>query len=175
MSSKTYAELLRDPRWQKKRLEVFDRDDFTCRSCMCGKTPLNVHHLYYVKGKAPWDYPLDAFLTLCDLCHESEKKERPETEGDLLNELKMAGFLANDIGGIAEGIRLYDGAKTKYGWNVADVLYNVLIQKQWADLIYALMESCSGGDYRLSDKIFNSPEFTEMICAKSKQPTKERG
>lgn len=30
---------------------------------------LHVHHTYYVHGDAPWEYPEDAFLTLCHGCH----------------------------------------------------------------------------------------------------------
>jgi len=67
---KTYFEMLRDPRWQKKRLEIMGRDHFKCRLCGDGETTLNVHHLSYEKGAAPWDYP-DAFLiTACQPCHE---------------------------------------------------------------------------------------------------------
>jgi hypothetical protein len=29
-SRKTYSEKLRDPRWQKKRLQIFERDEFMC-------------------------------------------------------------------------------------------------------------------------------------------------
>lgn len=31
---------------------------------------LNVHHKYYIRGKNPWEYPDDAFVTLCDKCHQ---------------------------------------------------------------------------------------------------------
>lgn len=31
---------------------------------------LQVHHKYYVKGKYPWQYPDDAFITLCPECHK---------------------------------------------------------------------------------------------------------
>lgn len=30
---------------------------------------LNVHHKYYIKGKAPWEYEDDALVTLCEECH----------------------------------------------------------------------------------------------------------
>lgn len=29
----TYSQKLRDPRWQKKRLEILERDSFTCQHC----------------------------------------------------------------------------------------------------------------------------------------------
>lgn len=64
-----YSELLRDPRWQRKRLEIFQLDAFQCRRCNSKEKTLNVHHLYYVKGNDPWDYPNTAFATMCDDCH----------------------------------------------------------------------------------------------------------
>lgn len=70
MKKLAYWQKLQDPRWQKKRLEVFERDGFKCRSCCSGTDTLNVHHLYYVSKRDPWDYPLGAFKTLCKDCHE---------------------------------------------------------------------------------------------------------
>ena len=72
----TYAEKLRDPRWQKMRLQVMERDEFKCRSCKSGTETLNVHHAYYLKGAVPWDYPLAHLITLCESCHRSVEKKR---------------------------------------------------------------------------------------------------
>jgi hypothetical protein len=66
----TYAEKLRDPRWQKKRLEVFNRDNFKCRCCKAGTETLHVHHKHYEKDKEPWEYDLDYLITLCEDCHD---------------------------------------------------------------------------------------------------------
>ena len=68
--SKTYAEKLKDPRWQKKRLEILERDKFACRYCADKEKTLHVHHVYYEKGKSPWEYEGDMLLTLCERCHE---------------------------------------------------------------------------------------------------------
>ena len=66
----TYSEKLKDPRWQKKRLEILQRDNFTCLCCdnITNET-LNVHHLYYEKGVDPWNYDNHSLITLCDTCH----------------------------------------------------------------------------------------------------------
>lgn len=64
-----YIELLRHPFWQRKRLEIFQRDDFTCRKCMDKISNLQVHHVYYQPNKMPWDYPNEALITLCEVCH----------------------------------------------------------------------------------------------------------
>ena len=66
---KTYLEKLRDPRWQKKRLEILQRDEFKCRECGDTSTELHVHHLKYRKSKNPWDSENDELITLCKNCH----------------------------------------------------------------------------------------------------------
>lgn len=63
----TYSKKLQDPRWQKKRLEVFERDRFTCQLCEDKSTTLNVHHEKYFKN--PWDAELNDLITLCKNCH----------------------------------------------------------------------------------------------------------
>ena len=66
----TYSELLKDPRWQKKRLEIFQRDNFTCRACDFGNRTLHIHHTTYDKDLLPWEYENDDLITLCEDCHK---------------------------------------------------------------------------------------------------------
>lgn len=68
-----YQELLRDPRWQKKRLSVMNRDGFACRCCGDIQTTLNVHHLKYKNN--PWEVDDADLLTLCKHCHELIESE----------------------------------------------------------------------------------------------------
>jgi 5-methylcytosine-specific restriction endonuclease McrA len=68
---KPYWEKLRDPRWQRKRTEIMQRDNYTCRYCQSTENTLNVHHRVYRKGKSPWEYEDDVFVTLCESCHET--------------------------------------------------------------------------------------------------------
>jgi len=63
-----YLDKLKDPRWQKKRLKVMERDLFTCAACGDNKSTLNVHHLKY--GKDPWSVDDKYLVTLCEKCHE---------------------------------------------------------------------------------------------------------
>lgn len=63
----SYSDKLRDPRWQKKRLEVLQRDNFTCKYCEDKTTELHIHHLEY-KGD-PWDVDNDKLETTCKYCH----------------------------------------------------------------------------------------------------------
>lgn len=76
MSKLTYAEKLRDPRWQKKRLEILERDGWACQICGDKKTTLHVHHLYYEKNLDPWDYHIFTLMTLCEMCHISERANK---------------------------------------------------------------------------------------------------
>ena len=77
-----YYELLKDPRWQKRRLEIMQRDNFTCQMCGNGLTsgvPLNVHHYVYHKGYLPWEYPDKELITLCRDCHHKLHEHKPNT------------------------------------------------------------------------------------------------
>lgn len=70
-----YYEQLKHPNWQKKRLEIFERDNFACRYCGDKEKTLHVHHLFYVKNEInAWDYPNELLVTLCEDCHKDEHK-----------------------------------------------------------------------------------------------------
>ena len=99
-----YADKLRDPRWQKVRLQVFERDDWTCQACGSNEAPLAVHHLYYVAEREPWDLPLTAFVTLCEVCHSYEYDERPKAEGAILRALREKGFRVDALRELALGL-----------------------------------------------------------------------
>lgn len=65
-----YSKKLRDPRWQKKRLEVLQRDQFACRICQAQDKELHIHHRRYSNGDCPWDSPTDDLVTVCTDCHD---------------------------------------------------------------------------------------------------------
>lgn len=67
---KSYSDTLKDPRWQRRRLEVLQRDNWACTLCGDTKSTLHVHHRYYERGMQPWDYPGESLRTLCESCHE---------------------------------------------------------------------------------------------------------
>lgn len=67
----TYRDKLKDPRWQRVRLNVWDRAGDCCESCGNSRKQLDVHHFYYERGLDPWDYPLESLALLCQDCHES--------------------------------------------------------------------------------------------------------
>ena len=97
---KSYYELLKDPRWQRKRLEVMQRDGFRCLDCDDDAKTLNVHHIRYRRGKKPWEYDDGDLETLCEDCHErqTDLKDRLEALLDPGNIEEVIGF--------ASGLRL---------------------------------------------------------------------
>ncbi len=100
----TYREKFKDPRWQKKRLEIMERDGFKCRCCGSEKSTLNVHHSYYVKGRDPWHYPQFSLRTLCEECHENLHGPLAEDEeaGFMEWEDALDFFIGNDPSGVCE-------------------------------------------------------------------------
>ncbi len=66
----SYYEQLKHPKWQRKRLEIMQRAGFQCEDCGKDDVTLNVHHSYYEKGLAPWEYPDDSLHCLCEKCHK---------------------------------------------------------------------------------------------------------
>ena len=98
-----YAAKLRDPRWQKKRLEIFERDNWTCQECGATQETLAVHHKVYLPNTEPWDYENDLLITFCESCHEAER-EMFEQYGPLLISTMKRIFLADDLREISSGI-----------------------------------------------------------------------
>lgn len=98
----TYGEKLKDPRWQKRRLQILERDEWACQSCFDTEATLHVHHRYYEKGAEPWDSPDGALITLCEECHDNESREMAQLLDGLGEELRRR-FLAEEVCDIAEG------------------------------------------------------------------------
>lgn len=72
----TYADKLKSPEWQKKRLEILNRDEFTCTMCNSKEKTLHVHHKVYIFDNDPWDYENDFYTTLCETCHKQEEQDK---------------------------------------------------------------------------------------------------
>lgn len=113
MANSNYFTLLKDPRWQKKRLEIMNRDGFKCQDCGHDDLPLNIHHKYYIYGMTPWDYDNDILITLCEECHQQWEYDKsiindftkvllvdgwtPKQLDDLLRLFRELTPLRNDI------------------------------------------------------------------------------
>jgi len=73
----TYADKLKDPRWQKKRLAILERDGWKCMSCGDKESTLHVHHIFYLSGKEPWEIPNGLLITFCERCHKPSCDKGP--------------------------------------------------------------------------------------------------
>ncbi len=71
MPKTEYAKKLLDPRWQKKRLEILERDNWKCMACGEKDRTLHVHHIFYLPRKEPWDIPNGLLITFCEDCHKN--------------------------------------------------------------------------------------------------------
>jgi len=87
-----YGEKLKDPRWQKLRLQVFERDGWACRWCYAKKQTLAVHHLWYETEAEPWEATPESLLTVCESCHQTEYDSRAKYEALLLEAIRRKGF-----------------------------------------------------------------------------------
>lgn len=65
-----YAEQLKDPRWQKKRLEVFQAANYQCERCRDAGSQLHSHHLFYKREMMLWEYRTEDIMCVCGKCHD---------------------------------------------------------------------------------------------------------
>lgn len=92
-------EKLKDPRWQKKRLEILTRDSFTCQRCLSTENTLHIHHRHYLKSREPWDYPSELLATLCYSCHQKEEDCASSAE-EILKTMHYWGYFNVEIVGM---------------------------------------------------------------------------
>jgi len=106
-----YAKRLQDPRWQRKRLEILNRDNFTCLMCQSKNKELHVHHKYYKKGANIWDYPDKCYATLCYGCHEAEENFLKLSEQQLIQTVREFGMDSLDINALVFAIDALSNVK----------------------------------------------------------------
>jgi hypothetical protein len=82
VSQMTYEEKLKHPLWQKKRLEILNRDKWKCKLCKDSETTLHVHHIDYESKSNPWDVSSKNLVTLCQHCHHEVEILKDENEFD---------------------------------------------------------------------------------------------
>lgn len=101
----TYAEKLKDPRWQKKRLEILDDRGWACEWCCDKEKTLHVHHVLYLKNLNPWEYDNKYLRVLCETCHVVEHTDDAVT--------LSVGFLQRYFGYTKEELSffLFEGIK----------------------------------------------------------------
>lgn len=112
MATKDYL----DPRWQKVRLEIMERDSFQCQSCGSKEKPLHVHHRAYDKGKRIWQAKSEDLVTLCEECHESVEQMVRDVRsiGDKIAFLEESGICGFSI--IERVVDIVNTAAKKNVW-----------------------------------------------------------
>lgn len=91
MKKTGYLEKLKDPRWQRKRLEVLELSHWSCEMCSDTESTLHVHHKHYFKGREPWEYDADQLSVLCESCHEARHSEDDRLM-DVVSRLPIEGM-----------------------------------------------------------------------------------
>jgi len=139
----SYYELLKDPRWQRKRLEIMEAANFECSNCGDDKSTLNVHHGYYEYGLKPWEYPNESLHCLCITCHKQfEEKKLHLTK--LIDHICTTNIDIEEIKGCIYGLQMMQSINSKFiinsfelAWGVAivfgisvdEVIYHAQLQK----------------------------------------------
>jgi len=100
----TYSDKLKSPKWQKKRLQILERDNWQCQYCKDTESQLQVHHLKYLGD--PWDAKNEDLITTCIDCHELISK----VEFKFTSIIKMKGMISDGNKFIGKGI-FNDGMK----------------------------------------------------------------
>ncbi len=118
-----YSTKLKDPRWQKKRLEILQRDNWTCRKCGDTKSTLVVHHKDYLPKTEPWDYPNDLLTTVCEDCHLSEMDNAP-IENMIVCFLRK-NFWSDDLCSICYGLSKLPNMESADTWILSELLYTI--------------------------------------------------
>lgn len=124
MTKQEYYESFKDPRWQKKRLEILERDEWICKSCGEKHEQLHAHHTVYY-DMYPWEYGNNTIVTLCDTCHKDE------------HDLRAMGFLSTEMISVAEILRSNEAKenfKEKFRFYLCNFGYcNKIIKKQMVE------------------------------------------
>lgn len=110
---KTYSEKLKDPRWQRKRLEIMSAADFRCEDCKRSDSTLDIHHCAYIKGKEPWEYDVTLLMCLCSGCHITRQSREDAIKVNLAKRLRVATPAEMD----------------QAAWDVVEVVSKILTSK----------------------------------------------
>lgn len=80
-----YQKQLLDPRWQKKRLRILERDNWMCTLCGDNKSTLHIHHTRY--GTYAWEVDDEFLKTRCCHCHLLEEYYKENYSPDYYNKI----------------------------------------------------------------------------------------
>lgn len=108
--AEAYEKKLVSPLWQKRRLEIMQRDGWQCKFCGIKTEELHVHHVFYLPNRQPWEYEDEYLVTVCHACHSEEEKMKAE-DPTLIGLFSMTGLSRRELTYLAVELRrhLADG------------------------------------------------------------------
>jgi hypothetical protein len=156
--------LYRHKLWLQYRAEQIKLHGGSCSQCFRSspEVVLQVHHLKYVEGRLPWDYPYAECKVLCKGCHAQEHGIiKPSRDWELIGE--------DDLGGL-DGVCDYCGTELRYT--------HLIFHRNWGAMIVGaqccdkLTESTIGSEFHLEylnyisrrKKFIDSPKWKISIA-----------
>jgi len=143
----SYSDKLKDPRWQKMRLKVLERDGFSCVECGNVDKTLHVHHNYYEHEKEPWEYHLNSLVTLCEDCHDEAREITKELNLKLVRHFRELGFLNSNIDFILCRTEDYSFIKDRM-LRVEDIILRLFNDKEFYPKCLDLLSEHTGITFR---------------------------
>jgi len=192
MGRSTYFEMLKDPRWQRRKTEILQRDNFTCQGCKSTDKTLHVHHQFYLSGnREPWDYEDAHLITLCEDCHEKATNSMALLRSGLArlgpeHHEQVRGYV-DALVSYATGSKLelrspqtsddpvfryLNGVSDAMGWDNVNCLTVVLGRRPEAKPL--LISSSEIQDRKMEDE-HERMDREHEICAKAKAWDREHG
>jgi len=170
----TYSEKLKDPRWQKRRLEVLAAANWTCSTCDATEKTLHVHHNFYRSKTEPWDYPDHALSVLCESCHDQAENHRREFKMTMegLSETDSMYFAVPAVTGFMKALRMQEllAANPDHKEKLKDYAeawgFARFYQGDERDLIPQLQDGYVTGDVAESLWGLNAVRFNKRLMAK---------
>jgi hypothetical protein len=111
----------RHKEWKAYREQQIKLHDGRCAHCLgtSDEVILQVHHLNYVSGRMPWEYPLDECEVLCRGCHAKE-------HGIIKPSKDWLSFGFDDLGGL-DGVCDRCQKELRYAHMVSHPLWGTMI------------------------------------------------
>ena len=110
----SYAQDLKHPKWQKHRLKMLERDEYSCRVCGTKEITLHVHHTDYIKGRKPWEYPDEMLITLCEKHHKALHDGEAVLISEVIEDILEGGIRCDTCDGAVTNKQGYGFTKPKF-------------------------------------------------------------